>query len=141
MSVAAVAPTQAAEDEVLYEVADHVATLTLNAPGRMNTISGPMLDELTRLLVKAGEDRDVRVIVLTGTGRAFCAGLDMASMASGGSGLSIGERTHGDANIVQQVSWGWRTLPMPVIAAGHYSSHRVTPSGQSQNITYHEVTQ
>jgi len=57
--------------------------------------------------------------VLSGEGRAFCAGLDMASMAGGGSGLSLDDRTYGDANLVQQVAWGWRTLPMPVIAAVH----------------------
>lgn len=69
--------------DVTYEVSEGVATLTLNRPERMNTISGPMLDELTRLLVKAGEDREVRAIVLTGTGRAFCAGLDLNSAQKG----------------------------------------------------------
>src|SRR6185436_15020666 len=63
--------------EVLYEVAEHVATITLNRPERMNTISGPMLSQLTELLLKADRDREVRCIVLTGTGRAFCAGLDL----------------------------------------------------------------
>ena len=69
----------ATEPEVLYEVADHVATITLNAPGRMNTISGRMLDELTDLLLRADRARDVRCIVLTGAGKVFCAGLDMAA--------------------------------------------------------------
>jgi enoyl-CoA hydratase/carnithine racemase len=63
--------------EVLYEVADHIATITLNAPERMNTISGPMLNELAQLLTQANEDSMVRVVILTGTGRAFCAGLDL----------------------------------------------------------------
>lgn len=70
-------------DEVLYEVADHVATLTLNRPERMNTISGPMLDALTALLVQANEDADVRCVVLTGSGRAFCAGLDLQAATKG----------------------------------------------------------
>ena len=64
-------------DEVLYEVSDHVATITLNRPDRMNTISGPMLNQLTQLLLKADRDPDVRCIVLTGAGRMFCAGLDL----------------------------------------------------------------
>jgi enoyl-CoA hydratase/carnithine racemase len=64
--------------EVLYEVADHIATITLNRPERMNTISRAMLGELTQRLLDADQDRDVRVIILTGTGRAFCAGLDLA---------------------------------------------------------------
>ena len=63
--------------DVLYSVADHVATITLNRPERMNTISGPMLGQLTERLLEADRDREVRVIILTGTGRAFCAGLDL----------------------------------------------------------------
>jgi enoyl-CoA hydratase/carnithine racemase len=73
-------------DEVLYEVSEGVATLTLNRPDRLNTISGPMLGQLTQLLVKANEDPAVRVVVLTGTGRAFCAGLDLVD-ATQGSGI------------------------------------------------------
>lgn len=69
--------------DVLYAVEDGVATLTLNRPERMNTISGPMLDQLTELLVRANADPAARVIVLTGTGRAFCAGLDLNSATKG----------------------------------------------------------
>jgi enoyl-CoA hydratase/carnithine racemase len=65
--------------EVLYAVADRVATITLNAPQRMNTISGKMLTELSARLLEADRDRQVRCIVLTGAGRAFCAGLDLAA--------------------------------------------------------------
>jgi enoyl-CoA hydratase/carnithine racemase len=67
-----------------YDVAEHVATITLNRPERMNTISSAMLDELTQTLVKANADPEVRVVVLTGTGRAFCAGLDLNEASSGG---------------------------------------------------------
>jgi enoyl-CoA hydratase/carnithine racemase len=76
----------AAESEVLYDVADHVATITLNAPARLNTISGPMLDELSRALLRADADRDVRCVVLTGAGRAFCAGLDLGAQMAGPKG-------------------------------------------------------
>jgi enoyl-CoA hydratase/carnithine racemase len=72
--------------DVLYEVADHIATITLNRPDRMNTISGPMLNLLTDYLLKADADPDVRVVILTGTGRAFCAGLHLAE-ATSGSGI------------------------------------------------------
>ena len=68
------------EAEVLYSTGDHVATITLNRPERMNTISGPMLQQLSQRLLEADADRDVRVIVLTGTGRAFCAGLDLSEV-------------------------------------------------------------
>ena len=80
--------TETPAEEVRYEVADHVATITLNAPERMNTISGPMLDAISRHLLEADHDPDVRCIVLTGAGRAFCAGLDLAAQAkTSGGGL------------------------------------------------------
>jgi enoyl-CoA hydratase/carnithine racemase len=71
--------------EVLYSVADHVATITLNRPDRMNTISRVMLDSLADYLVAARDDADVRVVVLTGTGRAFCAGLEVTRVSNKGS--------------------------------------------------------
>jgi enoyl-CoA hydratase/carnithine racemase len=78
-----------ADDEVLYETADHVATLTINRPDRMNTISMPMLRQLSKHLLEADADNDVRVIVITGNGRAFCAGLDLQD-ASSGKGIGGG---------------------------------------------------
>jgi len=87
------APTDIASAEVLYEVADHVATITLNRPERMNTISHRMLNELTGHLVTADADPDVRVVILTGTGRAFCAGLDLSEATKGdGTGVAGGAR-------------------------------------------------
>ena len=88
-SAAIAADSQFATDtpEVLYEVSEHIATITLNRPDRMNTISGPMLHQLTELLLKADRDRDVRCIILTGTGRAFCAGLDLRGATQGSTGL------------------------------------------------------
>jgi enoyl-CoA hydratase/carnithine racemase len=83
--------------EVLYEVADHIATITLNAPQRMNTISGAMLDELSERLLEADRARDVRVIILTGAGRAFCAGLDLAAQMAGPKG-SLGNMGSLDSN-------------------------------------------
>ena len=85
-------PTQTAsaatplDDEVLYEVHEGIATLTLNRPERLNTISREMLMLLGQLLLRADADPAVRVVVLTGAGRAFCAGLDMTA-ATKGSGI------------------------------------------------------
>jgi enoyl-CoA hydratase/carnithine racemase len=76
-------------DLVRYEVADGVATLTLNRPDRLNTISGPMLGQLSQRLLEADRDRAVRAIILTGEGRAFCAGLDLQD-ASSGTGIGGG---------------------------------------------------
>jgi enoyl-CoA hydratase/carnithine racemase len=77
----AVAPE--ADEEVLYSVAHGIATVTLNRPQRLNTISREMLSQLSELFLKADADPEVRVVILTATGRAFCAGLDMASAAKG----------------------------------------------------------
>jgi enoyl-CoA hydratase/carnithine racemase len=80
MATAIQAKPDADSAEVLYSTADHIATITLNRPERMNTISGPMLRQLTERLLQADADRDVRVVILTGTGRAFCAGLDLTEV-------------------------------------------------------------
>jgi enoyl-CoA hydratase/carnithine racemase len=71
--------------EVLYAVSDHIATITLNAPDRMNTISRVMLNDLSAALLRANEDVDVRCVILTGAGRAFCAGLDLREAKAGGT--------------------------------------------------------
>lgn len=90
--------TEPTGDAVLYEVADHIATITLNRPHRSNAISMPMLGQLAERLSQADLDPDVRVVVLTGAGKAFCAGLDLKDAASGsgigGGGASTGRGIH-----------------------------------------------
>lgn len=98
-------------DEVLYEAANGIAVITLNRPERMNTISGPMLSQLTELLLKANADRDVRVVILTGAGRAFCAGLDLVD-ATQGSG--IGSQSQASA---PSVNLDLRNTPPTVLFA------------------------
>ncbi|MDZ7670974.1 MAG: enoyl-CoA hydratase-related protein [Gammaproteobacteria bacterium] len=73
------------DSEVLYRVADHVATITLNRPEQQNTISGPMLNALSERLLEANADPEVRAMVITGSGRFFCAGLDLR-----GGGIASG---------------------------------------------------
>jgi enoyl-CoA hydratase/carnithine racemase len=65
------------DDTVLYEVVDHVATITFNRPEQQNTISGPMLNALTEFMLQADADTDVRAMIITGAGKFFCAGLDL----------------------------------------------------------------
>ncbi|MEC9345380.1 MAG: enoyl-CoA hydratase-related protein [Pseudomonadota bacterium] len=98
-----------ATDEVLYGTADHVATITLNRPERMNTISRPMLEQLSNLLLKARDDSDVRVVVLRGTGRAFCAGLDLRRDEKGGSRGIL------DPNAAVRTTIDLRTAPPTVL--------------------------
>jgi enoyl-CoA hydratase/carnithine racemase len=75
--------------EVLYEVADHVATITLNRPHRRNAISVRMLQLLTERFLEADGDGNVRVVILTGAGKGFCSGLDIKD-AMAGTGIGSG---------------------------------------------------
>src|SRR6185503_10653267 len=63
--------------ELVYQ--DHVATLTLNRPDKRNALSFQLLDELTRAL-DAVEQSEAQVVVLTGAGKAFCAGMDLEEL-------------------------------------------------------------
>jgi enoyl-CoA hydratase/carnithine racemase len=106
---------------VTTEIRDHVAHVTLTRGDKMNAVDPDMAEAI----VAAGEalidNEDVRAVLLSAEGRAFCAGLDVASFgkhASGGDQTDrIVKRTHGDANLMQQVAMVWRRVPVPVIAA------------------------
>jgi len=96
-----------------------VADVRLSRADKMNAIDPPMFAALADAIERLSASPGLRCVVLSGEGRGFCAGLDMESMAAGGSGLDLAARTHGPANLPQHVAWGWRTLPVPVIAALH----------------------
>ena len=64
-------------DEILIDQKDRVLVITLNRPERLNAISRDMLNELSAKVVEADKDPDIRCIVLTGSGKGFCAGLDL----------------------------------------------------------------
>ncbi|MEK7715637.1 MAG: enoyl-CoA hydratase-related protein [candidate division NC10 bacterium] len=66
--------------DLLYEVKDKIATITLNRPDKLNAFTGPMIDAWAKALAEAQADDDVNVVVVTGAGRAFCAGGDVARM-------------------------------------------------------------
>ncbi len=85
--VASGAATAGVTEEVSYTVADHVATIQFNCPQRQNTINRPMLAAVSAYLIQANQDPEVRVVIITGSGRFFCAGLDLR----GGSGIGEGK--------------------------------------------------
>ena len=105
-------------DRVTLAVADGIADVRLARPDKMNAIDPAMFEGIGAAIDALADRRDVRCVVLSGEGRGFCAGLDMASMAQGGSGVATTRNAAG-AILPQHVSWGWRQLPMPVIAAVH----------------------
>ncbi len=97
-----------------------IAHLRLTRPDKMNALDPAMI----AALISAGEKlvamAGLRAVVVSGEGRAFCAGLDLAAIA-GGSALSedLVARSHGNANRFQQLAMQFRKLPVPVIAAVH----------------------
>jgi len=68
------------KDDVLLDIEDGVASVTLNRPDRLNTLAMPTIDQLVDALAEAGASDGVRVVVLAGNGRRFCAGADQAEM-------------------------------------------------------------
>jgi enoyl-CoA hydratase/carnithine racemase len=68
--------------ETLYQVADRVATITLNRPDKLNAWTAVMEREVRAAMEDADRDEDVRIIVLTGSGRGFCAGADMSLLST-----------------------------------------------------------
>ena len=97
------------DNEVLYQVEGHVATITLNRPDRLNAITRTMLDSLGASLLQANQDSQVRAVVLTGAGKAFCVGLDIQDALTGNS---IGSE---QSNITVQVDLDLRKAPPTVL--------------------------
>jgi 2-(1,2-epoxy-1,2-dihydrophenyl)acetyl-CoA isomerase len=101
--------------DLIETVEDGVATLTFNRPERMNALSTPIMEGLLHGLPRLAGDPAVRVIVLTGAGRAFCAGGDVKSMAEGGERRSAAEAT-AHLRSRMEVSRILHELPKPTIA-------------------------
>jgi enoyl-CoA hydratase/carnithine racemase len=112
------------DDRIRISRADGIADVRLIRAAKMNALDPKMFEALAAAGAELKDDAAVRAVVLSGEGRAFCAGLDMASFAgmagSGGRTVrDLAERSHGIANWAQHVVWLWRELPVPVIAAVH----------------------
>jgi enoyl-CoA hydratase/carnithine racemase len=117
------------ENRVSVSISEGVADVRLVRADKMNALDIPMFEALVVTTERLAAEKGLRAVVLSGEGRAFCAGLDMGRFAAmkekGGNGIAGGEkrdltvRTHGLANFPQAAVWGWRQLPVPVIAAVH----------------------
>ena len=110
---------------ILYELEEKILTITLNRPDRLNAFTGQMMDELILAFKEAGQDDDVRVIIVTGAGRGFCAGADLEA---GGANFNRdaknkGQKTSDKENLEWIRDGGGRTTlaiydcPKPIIAA------------------------
>lgn len=98
---------------VLYEKKQNVAIITLNRPQRLNAITRDLINGLIARLKAARQDEDVSVVILTGAGRAFCAGEDLKETSSGKSFAQWMEETEG----LQEVQRVVMDLGKPLIAA------------------------
>jgi enoyl-CoA hydratase/carnithine racemase len=102
--------------ELLYDVADGVATIAINRPERRNALSWDVIAQMRARLAEAKDDPDVRVVVVTGTGdKAFCAGADLGNMADGATFLELHDGRGGLADLFQEM-WA---LGKPTIARVH----------------------
>jgi enoyl-CoA hydratase/carnithine racemase len=114
------------KDRVSIDLKDGVADVRLIRADKMNALDNAMFEAIIEVGDMLRAMQGLRCVVLSGEGKAFCAGLDMASFAAmkaQGNDNSVTrdlpKRTHGVANRPQQCAWQWRTLPVPVIAAVH----------------------
>jgi enoyl-CoA hydratase/carnithine racemase len=106
-------------DRISIEIVDGVADVRLNRPEKMNALDPAMFQGIADAGATLAATPGLRAVVLSGAGRAFCAGLDMASFTGLSDAADLATRSYGDANLFQHVAWLWRRLPMPVIAAVH----------------------
>jgi enoyl-CoA hydratase/carnithine racemase len=115
-------------DRVLCSIQDGVADVRLNRPDKLNALDPAMFEALVETGRSLQRERGLRSVVLSGEGRAFCAGLDFSSFAAMAGDANPGPRpsrqlfdrdSESPANFAQRTAWIWTELPVPVIAAIH----------------------
>ncbi|RXH24485.1 MULTISPECIES: crotonase/enoyl-CoA hydratase family protein [Bradyrhizobium] len=112
-------------DRVRVTVENDVAHVRLNRPDKMNALDPAMFEALAEAGADLRDSPEIRAVVLSGEGRAFCTGLDVERLLAAANGepllpsADLMRRTHGIANFAQHIVWLWRQLPVPVIAAVH----------------------
>lgn len=114
-------------NRVKVTINDHIAHVQLIRADKMNAMDEAMIDAILDAQKTVAADPSVRVVVISGEGRSFCAGMDVSVFAAAASSddenladkFALAQRTHGNSNRVQWVCQGWRQLPIPVIASLH----------------------
>jgi enoyl-CoA hydratase/carnithine racemase len=108
-------------ERILSRIDDGIAHVSLNRPEKLNSLDLEMFRALVAAQKELAGRRGLRAVVLDGSGRDFCSGLDVKSvMKNRGHMLALLRKWHPwKANLAQRVSTGWRDLPVPVIAAIH----------------------
>lgn len=103
-------------NNILFDITDGIATLTLNRPDKLNSFTADMHGEVRSALEQVAADKSARVLVLTGAGRGFCAGQDLGdrAVAPGGAPVDLGVSVE---KYYAPLVLALRALPMPVICA------------------------
>ena len=106
-------------ETIIYEVADRVATITFNRPDQLNAVSPLMARELRRAYDEAERDDDVWTILVTGSGRAFCAGADVGEIPDDGRVIYDEPylTTYPQWEAPQEATPPFRTMTKPVLTA------------------------
>jgi enoyl-CoA hydratase/carnithine racemase len=108
------------QERVTVSLAQGIADVRLARPEKMNALDAAMFEALVATGRRLAGERGLRAVVLSGEGRGFCAGLDVASFSGGAGARSLFERgAESPANFAQRAAWVWTELPVPVIAAVH----------------------
>ena len=116
------AQTLSANERVVVELSDNgIAHVRFVRADKMNALDPDMFDAMIAAADTLSTTKGVRVVVLSGEGRAFCAGIDLSNFtnSSGDTSHRLETRTHGNTNKFQEVAYQWRRLGVPVIAAVH----------------------
>ena len=128
------AETKSYNDRVKVSIEGGIADVRLDRADKRNALDPAMFDAIARAGKDLVSNKEIRAVVLSGSGASFCAGLDFASfqsMANGGSSNSETKRNSGEnagamqpgaiTHLAQQICWVWQEVPVPVIAAiqGH----------------------
>ncbi|HEY5516110.1 MAG TPA: crotonase/enoyl-CoA hydratase family protein [Pengzhenrongella sp.] len=106
---------------VTATVADGVAQVRLNRPDKLNALTLDTLDDLVAAARELSRDKSLRAVVIGGEGASFCAGLDFGTVLKDPRRILAAflPRPWRGTNTFQEACWGWRRLPVPVIAAVH----------------------
>ena len=100
---------------------DNIAVVTLNRPDKYNALDMDMFHDIAETARTLAQQRELRGVLLQGSGKAFCAGLDVKAVTSNPlNATNLLKRPAGSlTNLAQDVAWLWRSIPVPVVAAIH----------------------
>ncbi|WP_454853205.1 crotonase/enoyl-CoA hydratase family protein [Promicromonospora soli] len=120
MNVSTTPSAVPSESRITCSLSDGIADVRLDRPDKLNALSLAMLGDLRATARRLRREAGLRAVVISGTGRSFCAGLDLGAAARDPAAVARAfVPTPRGTNLFQEACWAWRRLPVPVIAAVH----------------------